>query len=221
MDRNANIGVALWLSPRPASPLCDALESAINGFRPLFDDGAAFGPHVTITTNIAAPSQRAVDQVLDSAVAAARAVPQLDTVFNGLHYGSHFFKKVYFGVERRAPLLSLAQICREEFVVAPRLTAAKKHYSALSPEEKEDIRRQAAQEAENWAQHDYDPHLSLVYSDVYPIDEAVQRTIDSRLSDMFGDDYATRGLGWTGGRLILVRCEGPVEDWQTLGYRDI
>jgi 2',3'-cyclic-nucleotide 3'-phosphodiesterase len=142
-------------------------------------------------------------------------------VFTSLKFGSHFFKKVYFSVDKSTELLSLAQICREEFVTAPQLIATKKHYSGLSAEEKETLRQDAASAAERWARSEYDPHLSLVYSDVYPLDEAVTRTVDSRLKDMFGPDYATRGLGWTNGRLSLVRCEGPVEEWQELGHRDI
>lgn len=214
-------GISLWLMPKKGSPLYEALKSTMDGIKPLFDDALPFEPHITITSDIEAQSTGQVEYVLDRALAASKAVPAIDVVFSSLTYGSTFTKKVYFKVEPRAPLMSLARISREEFVTSPRMMASQKNYSALSQEDKDRLTQQASQQADDWVKNEYKPHLSLAYSNAYPIDEALQRTIETRLGDVFGPDFNTRGLGWTNGRLALVLCEGPVDEWQTLGYRDL
>ncbi|KAF5099195.1 hypothetical protein DV451_003065 [Geotrichum candidum] len=243
MSKNSHIGVSLWLMPPPNSLLGDALTSTINGLKPLFHDAPGFAPHITITSNIAVSrqnTQRHVASILDRACAAAASVDHLDVIVTGIVFnGTQFFKKVYFQVQQRSELLSLALISREEFVYLPELqqkarqeqTWAESNRPAnsqapaapapVSPEQNEALVQEAAQRASTWVRNDYDPHVSLVYSSIYPIDEAVQQTIDTRLRDVFGDNYAEKGIGWTGGRLALVECEGPVEQWKVLGYRDI
>lgn len=79
---------------------------------------------------------------------------------------------------------------------------------------------EASKEASLWVKHEFDPHLSLVYSNTYPIEEATKTSIDSRLQDVFGGQYMDKKFGFRGARLSLVYCEGPVEDWKVLGYRD-
>lgn len=207
--------------PKKHSPLYDALHTIIDGLRPLFDDGHTFEPHVTLTSNITVSSQAQVEEILNRAVAASKAVPAINVVFTKLSYGSRFFKKVYLQVDATAELVSLARICREEFVTMPQAIANEKYYAALSEEDRTRISISASKEADDWVRNEYDPHLSLVYSDVYPVDEASKRTIDTRLSDIFGAGYGQKGLGWTNGRLQLVQCEGPVEEWKVLGFRDI
>lgn len=247
MSKNSYIGVSLWLQPPPNSLLGDALTSTINGLKPLFHDAPGFAPHITITSNIAVSrqnTQRHVASILDRARAAAASVDHLDVVVSNIVFnGTQFFKKVYFQAQRRPELLSLALISREEFVYLPDLQMKVRQNQAwdesnrpvnssappktrtelntISDEQNEKLVQEAAQHASEWVRNEYDPHVSLVYSGVYPIDEAVQQTIDTRLRDVFGDNYAEKGIGWTGGRLALVNCEGPVEQWTVLGYRDI
>lgn len=207
--------------PKKGSHLFEALKSTMDGIRPLFDDALPFEPHVTITPDIEVTSSQQVEYILDRALAASKAVPAIDVVFGSLVYGSKFTKKVYFQVEPRTALLSLARISREEFVTVPRMLSSEKNYTALSQEDKDRLAKQAAYEADDWAKNEFDPHLSLVYSNAYPIDEALQRTIETRLVDVFGSNFKTRGLGWTNGRIALVNCEGPVDEWEVLGYRDM
>lgn len=236
MNKNTIIGISLWLEPPPGSLFSDALQSTINSLRPLFDDAPGFAPHITITSNIsisAKQPQLHADSILDRALAAARSVPHLDVVFSEIKFGgSHYFKKVYFKAKRTPELLGLAMISREEFVSLPELRSqilraraeeeGRQQRRALTKDEEDaQAASEAARIAADWAKSQYDPHVSLIYSDAYPIEEAVQQTIDTRLRDVFGENYATKGIGWTGGRLTLVRCEGPVEDWQILGHRDI
>ncbi|ANB11277.1 Cpd1p [Sugiyamaella lignohabitans] len=207
--------------PKKGSPLYDALKATIDSLKTLFDDGVIFLPHLTITSDIHCHNQAQVDSILDTALAASKAVPQIPVIVDGLVYGSLYFKKVFLSVVPAPELVSLARICREEFVTAPMIASSEKNYSALSQEERDSLSKQAAQIANDWARDEYKPHVSLAYSNMYPVDEALQGTIDMRLTDTFGEHYATRGIGWTGGRLALVRCEGNVEDWVVLGHRDI
>lgn len=217
----SDLRVALWLQPRPNTPIYEALYQTIGGLRPLFADGRKFEPHVTIVSGITAKTQSDVDNILDRASAAAKSVSGLDVVVCGLTFGSMFFRKVVLEVQARPEIVSLAAICREQFVVMPRLIGQSNNYHALSDSEQSSIQTDASNEAVSWVENDYKPHISLVYSNIYPVTEDLRRTVHQRLSDVFGNTYATRGIGWTGGRLALVWCEGDVTDWKILGYRDL
>lgn len=86
------------------------------------------------------------------------------------------------------------------------------------------IRQEATLKAAEWSSSEYDPHLSLVYSEMYPIDNALWRTIKTRIQDYLdleSDDFADNSLRWDGGVLKLVLCEGDVDDWITLGSVDV
>lgn len=166
-----------------------------------------------------------------------------------------FFKKLYFQVLRDPTLVSFARIVRELFVILPerteledkiknphlfhtdhlgkivrrKMSTSKKH--SLKPEpihvalDIPRIRQELAQEADEWAQSSYDPHLSLVYSDLQPIDNALWHTIRSRVLDYLSLDDCDlphwdiegNGFSWDGGVLKLVLCEGDVSDWVVLG----
>lgn len=223
-----NPGVSLWLSPKPGSVIDETLQSTIDGLKSLFPQAPSFAPHITITSDIivsSAQPQLHIDSILNRAVVAARSVPRLDVVIGQVKYGNRFFKKVYFQAMQTPELVSLAMVSREEFVLLPRQRSLlrEKYTKGSEPtqEEEEHVKEEAARQASEWASREYDPHVSLVYSSTYTIDEALQQTVDTRLRDAFGDDYAIKGIGWNGGRLSLVRCEGPVEEWEVLGFRDI
>ncbi|KAK6204615.1 Cpd1 protein [Scheffersomyces amazonensis] len=89
------------------------------------------------------------------------------------------------------------------------------------------LQERAAYKAAEWSAQEYDPHLSLAYSDIHPIDNALWRTIKTRISDYLNiencdaEDLLDNGYGWDGGVLKLVLCEGPVNEWITLGSVDI
>lgn len=87
------------------------------------------------------------------------------------------------------------------------------------------IQKELAEEAAVWALQEYDPHVSLVYSDLHPIDKALWHTIRSRVLDYLSIDncdleiwdQTNDGLRWEGGVLKLMLCEGDVNDWAELG----
>lgn len=227
MAQDAGLRTALWLQPKPGSPLHTVLKRTITGLAPVFEDAPVFDPHVTLATGILVATQQEVDFVLDSMQAAARAVPHLTVRFSELGYGSQFFRKVVFEVERTAALVSMAAIAHEEYAAYPALRRAlvhdqrKKHSRYVpSPADIASLHAQAALQRDAFLR-DFRPHLSLVYSDTFPVSEALRHTVNQRLEDVFGPNFASRGLGWTGGQLALVNCEGPVEQWTVLGTRDI
>lgn len=167
-----------------------------------------------------------------------------------------FFQKLYFQVLEEPTLISFARIVRELFVVLPAKVEAEhkeknphmyhkdhdgnpvrrrlltKSRSGPAREVEVDmakIQRELAQEAASWAQGEYNPHLSLVYSDLHPIDNALWHTIRLRILDYLGIDncdldswnVSGNGISWEGGVLKLVLCEGDVKDWVVLGSVDV
>lgn len=84
--------------------------------------------------------------------------------------------------------------------------------------------------AQDWAQQEFDPHVSLIYTDMTHFDMALQKTITTRVQDYLGtdsiyinepDDLAEYAQGWHGGVLKIVNCEGPPREWEVLGTADI
>lgn len=118
-------------------------------------------------------------------------------------------------------------------VVRRKLLKSKKKHSSRQSEETpvkefdtEEIRRRASYKAAEWVEKEYQPHLSLAYSNLWPIDNALWRTIRTRVSDHLGVDDVEEGLqdkgfGWDLGVLKLVLCEGDVSEWIVLGSVDV
>ncbi|CCE82948.1 Piso0_002717 [Millerozyma farinosa CBS 7064] len=167
-----------------------------------------------------------------------------------------YLKKLYFHVRRDPNLISFATIIRELFVILPQeiehetmkkyphlyttnenglIVRKKKGKHSVGKEvEPQDadlnlpsIQKVAQEKASHWSQDEYDPHLSLVYSNLYPIDNALWRTIKTRIQDYLNidhcdsDDLIDNGLDWDNGVLKLVLCEGDVNDWVVLGSVDL
>ncbi|OBA21511.1 2,3 cyclic phosphodiesterase [Metschnikowia bicuspidata var. bicuspidata NRRL YB-4993] len=167
-----------------------------------------------------------------------------------------FFKKLYFQVLRDPTLVSFARIVRELFVVLPERTElehkvknphlfhtdhlgnivrrkpglrARGHPHVDAALDHAKIQSELAHEAASWSAAEFDPHLSLVYSDLHPIDNALWHTIRSRVSDYLSledcdlEEWDVRGngLSWEGGVLKLVLCEGDVNEWPVLGSVDL
>lgn len=168
-----------------------------------------------------------------------------------------YFKKLYFQVTKDPNLISFTRIIRELFVILPakieledkrlnphlytkdsngriikRKPLQKKKSSdggviATKELDMARLRNEAAHEAAEWSINEFDPHLSLAYSDVYRIDNALWRTIKTRIKDYLNIDdcdaesLTDNGLSWDGGVLKLVLTEGDVNDWIVLGRVDL
>lgn len=91
------------------------------------------------------------------------------------------------------------------------------------------LQQELAQLASEWSLEEYDPHLSLVYSNLHPIDNALWHTVRSRVLDYLSIedcdspqwDVSGNGLSWESGVLKLVLCEGDVSEWTVLGSVDL
>lgn len=239
-DSNTGLGVALWLCPRRL-PLSDKLGTLMALLNTVFPgQPPSFEPHITVSTNIAVDlddPKDDVDRVLRACcLALQHSVPhvRLGRVCSQRHY----FKKLYFQVLRDPNLVSFARIVREQFVILPAKThealvaANPQNYhsdgrrrrkaSGETPIDTLQLQLSLAREAAQWAAA-YDPHLSLVYLDLHPIDNALWHTVRQRVSDYLGVDNCDgnyengNGYGWEGGVLRLVLCEGEVSEWVELG----
>lgn len=215
--------------PDADSHLYKTVQSVINELRLVFDGAPTFAPHITITSDILlSPEhpQADIGNILDRSLAVTRSLPGFEVIFRQVLSGDMQFKKLYISVLASPELVSLAKTCREEFVLrslhrAKKLEAIADGQHELTSEQEREAAHEAAQAAGVWAKKEFDPHMSLVYTKTNPVEEYIMEQVKSRLRDELGEDWATQATGWTGGRLQLVRCEGPVEDWEVLGHRDI
>ncbi|RKP28639.1 hypothetical protein METBISCDRAFT_20363, partial [Metschnikowia bicuspidata] len=155
-------------------------------------------------------------------------------------------------------VISFSRIVREQFVVLPRniekaqqianphlyqknllgeLVRKKsfqgKHAAATESSQfqldMEKIRDELSREAAVWSVEEFEPHLSLVYSKLHPIDNALWRTIRERVLDFVSIDDCDldywnvegNGFSWERGVLKLMLCEGDVSEWVMLGSVDL
>jgi 2',3'-cyclic-nucleotide 3'-phosphodiesterase len=208
--------IALWLCPKPGSQIHETLTSLISSLSPLFPTSPALEPHITITSQLAINSPTDVETVLKGSLAALREF-KLSILFNSMVVNDKnpYFKKVYIRCDKSKNLVSFSTIIREFYVELPQL--------------KDEL--QAKYKAQEWASDVLDPHISLIYTDLPHFDNALIRTMSTRVSDYLNcddsfnvnvsDTLVDLGLGWSGGVLKIVRCEGPVEEWEVLGSADI
>ena len=100
----------------------------------------------------------------------------------------------------------------------------------------------SSQKAADGSVPSFKPHVSLLYSDVKPVSQAYVRMIEQRVEDALdlrliidessaNTDSDTQ-VEWTfdrdptlswgiPGTFKVVRCEGPVSEWEVLGRTDI
>lgn len=248
------LGVALWLCPKKNSQVHEKLTTLSQSITTLFPgQPPKFEPHITITTNVMIDLENSektkddVNRILSSCVAAISSLPKNHSnlvTLGRINSQRKYFKKLYFQVRRDPNLISFAQIIRELFVILPSeldrenrrvnphlfvqsKSKSKNKDIPTKPLETGPIRRRATDEAAEWSISEFDPHLSIVYSDLYPIDNALWRTIKTRVQDYLSiencedEDLVDNGLTWDGGVLKLVLCEGDVADWITLGSVEV
>lgn len=214
------MAIALWFSPSRSSAVHDTLHSLILSLQTLFPDAVLFEPHLTLTSQLNCNTAQDVETVLTSCVAAVQSIraklkdEQLVS-FTGVSIGKKYFDKVRLDCPKNRYLCSIAQVMRELYVAS------------------------SAEEASNWVLEEFHPHVSLVYSDVYHVDQALSRVLQQRIEDALDlsmyeaphhrreGDQTTWTLdrhlpGWSvPGTFKIVRCEGPVSEWQVLGSADV
>ncbi|AET40309.1 2',3'-cyclic-nucleotide 3'-phosphodiesterase Ecym_5571 [Eremothecium cymbalariae DBVPG len=221
------MGVALWYCPPSNSPCYETLDSLILSLQTLFPDSVRFEPHVTIATNLRCEKADDVSEILTAANAAMRSIRiQLEkrdkamVMFKSVRIGKKYFEKVRLVCSEDKYLYGIAQIIRELFVME-------------TPDQ--GLSR-------DWVLNSFEPHVSLVYSDMYHVDQALLRVVQQRIEDALGTSLIKDGQaaidtgirnqfvwmleqeleGWNvPGTLKIVRCEGPLHQWEVLGSVDV
>ncbi|SCU92456.1 LANO_0E00958g1_1 [Lachancea nothofagi CBS 11611] len=215
------MGIALWFVPHANSTEYETLQSLILSLQTLFPDAPTFEPHLTITSQLKCNSGAEVQQVLTTCLAAVGAIkPSVKqkeesiVSFSGAGMGKGYFTKVRLICTENKYLMGIAQVIRELFV-------------AETPEE-----------ASNWLLQEFRPHVSLVYSEMYHVNQALERIVAQRIEDALDlslHENAVPGnqnqRSWSFGRQVpgwslpgtfkVVRCEGPVGEWQVLGSVEV
>lgn len=242
------MAIALWFCPHHGSATYETLELLIISLQSVFPNSPIFEPHVTITSGLLCNDSDDVNKILTSCAAAVQSIrSRLGAArgsaaaqhsnssengqeanplvsFKGCSVGKGFFKKVVLECNENRYLHSIAQIMRELYV------------------EIDDSSR--SQRAATWARDEFRPHVSLLYSDTYPVSQAFLRIIQQRIEDVLDTPmYKTDSidaaqpakdtqvcwefsrnptLSWSlPGTFKVVKCEGPVDEWQVLGRTDV
>ncbi|SCU79488.1 LADA_0B01002g1_1 [Lachancea dasiensis] len=215
------MGIALWFEPHANSTEHQTLQSLIYSLQTLFPDAPAFEPHLTITSQLKCHSVSDVQQILTSCVAAVGAIrakvkedKESLVSFVGAGIGKGYFTKVRLLCYENKYLMGIAQVIRELFV-------------AESPEL-----------ASQWLLEEFRPHVSLIYSEMYHVNQALERVITQRIEDALdlllhpnavaGEQnqkswsFGSSVSGWgVPGVFKVVRCEGPVQEWEVLGSVEV
>ncbi|KAF8420821.1 2',3'-cyclic-nucleotide 3'-phosphodiesterase [Tirmania nivea] len=120
------------------------------------------------------------------------SVPPVIT-FEKLDIGTTFFTRITLHLEKTEEITALAIQCRMKYVT-----------------------KGNAEEAKKWAES-FTPHLSLVYMEEMPGPEEVKKVEEevAKAGIKFGVEV------WTGGRLALVNCTKPIDQWKVEGVRPI
>jgi 2',3'-cyclic-nucleotide 3'-phosphodiesterase len=151
-----------------------------------------FIPHVTITSEISPSTYGSDPQTwLESLKLPSGDVVQVK--FEGLGSEDVFVRKLYIKCTKGDGLRQLAQPCRQQV---------------------EGFHEEG--EAKSWIEERYMPHLSLVYHDCPPVDAQGLASVDTLSVDLEG-----KGLlgGWSGGRVVLVPTDKPIDQWSPIAER--
>lgn len=209
------MSIVLWYCPPQDSVPYELLKQLITSLQTMFPYSPVFEPHITLNTNLTCYDQDSVNQVLTACLAAMQPIlKQLKNnqplvSFNGLTIGRNFFRKVVLNCNDNKYLISIQKIIQEMYV------------------------------EEKFKGRPFQPHVSLLYSDINPISRAYVRIIQERLQDALDvklfegptnmEDVQISwnfdkkpGLSWNiPGTFKVVKCEGPLENWEILGKVEI
>lgn len=221
-----------------------SLNTLFPGLPPKFEPHITITTNISLDLADQSKTKDDVDRILSASAVAMNSLPKNHeslVKLGNVNSQRKFFKKLYFEVEKDPNLVSFARIIRELFVIVPqdiekenikqnpqlytkdnngntiRRKPLKKKSKTTEVKEFDTsfIRQAAAYKAAEWSVQEFDPHISLVYSDLWPLHSALWRNINTRILDIDWD------IEWEFGVLKLVLCEGNVNDWVVLGSVDI
>lgn len=214
------MGIALWIQPPNNSELYSSFQTVISQLSSLLSANEngdikppVFVPHITLTSGIILNDKDSIIKVLDETVEHIKGhsslldVVFLDTTGNEddeviVCYGTRYFQAIHLQAQKSTGLVTLAKFCRKNFVI----------------QQTTENQTESEKAAVEWSQAQFNPHLSLAYTDQLPIPIDLKTSIETSVRELL---KTASSCGWKGGRLSLVKCEGPIMDWPVLGYRDI
>lgn len=206
---NVSSGWSLWLVADPALEIRDKLALAILRDVPLLcpeQKLPLFLPHVTLTSNIDPASIDDPQKWLDSLDLQLAMESAIEVSFSEVAIGDRFFKKLFIRCVKNEGLMKLAKECRRIAVL-----------------------NGDGQEAERWVREEYDPHCSLMYSDLELREDVVPK-MEQKLhhlgvtmgGTMIPDGEEVSSNGWTGGYIVLVATnDTDLTQWDVVAQRPV
>lgn len=191
-------GSSLWLLPPSESRLNDVLSTLIEQTSSRLNSSHRFLPHVTLSSEISPAKYISDPQVwLDSLNFSTGEDVQVK--FKQLGSEDVFFRKLYIQCVKTEGLKSLAHTCRHEV-------------AGFGEDSK----------VAEWANERYNPHLSLLYHDCPQVGSGElsgveQLATKAGVDVTGGDGYC----GWTGGRVVLVPTDRPIDQWVPIATRNL
>ncbi|KAF2747327.1 2',3'-cyclic-nucleotide 3'-phosphodiesteras-like protein [Sporormia fimetaria CBS 119925] len=182
-------GSSIWLIPPESHPLNAILTTLIQKNSEHFSSTYLFAPHITLTSDVAGldwyPNPQKFLDSLD--------LPStVEVKFSGLESQDPYFKKLFVKVAKNESIRGLA-------------AAARRSVRGFGDEEK----------AKKWTEEEYYPHLSLLYHNCPTVSDEEMAKIETLVTEA-GVDLRGEGElgGWTGGRIVLVCTNRPIDQWQ-------
>ncbi|KAL7275209.1 hypothetical protein RUND412_001857 [Rhizina undulata] len=188
------MGASLWLLPPAGSEIEAKLSELINGTIP-----PRFAAHETVPNfppHITLTSEVPVDLDPQAVVDGIDVGDLPEVVLKSFVIGETFFTRGTLHAEKTPSLTALTLSCRQTHAFGG----------------------QSFDEAEKWLTQSWTPHLSLVYANVFPVPAEI---VDGVEADIRDAGIELRKDGWVGGKIVLVSCSKPIEEWVTLAERDL
>lgn len=181
------MSLSLWLTPPPESPISSHISQLISSLPRVHPSLRSSPLFLPHLTLSSYDTSNEID------IKALRIPGTLSVSIKGLSFGIAFFQKIYFSMERSSDLLKLAKEARMK------------------------LNNMSEEEAQRAVDNEYDPHTSLLYNDE-PLDDEIMKLIVQFVAEKgsAAGHQQWEGLGWRGGRVLLVRTAGPVEFWKVL-----
>ncbi len=196
--------LSLWLVPHDGNPFTKTFLELISDTVPRNflspQDIHSFSPHVTLTSDFELQNGKTPQEWLD-----ALQLPEFKAEFNEVHLyldtlqaEDPFFRKMNISVNDNDNLKKLATACRRQ------------------------VTGDSEENAQKWAESEYQPHLSLLYADVPTKDvQGKIPLIEMKIGFALGDLFACcGGTLCMGGHMVVVDTSKPVADWKPIAKRE-
>ncbi|KAK4221540.1 putative cyclic phosphodiesterase [Podospora fimiseda] len=206
-------GSSLWLLPPPSHPLFPLLSTLISSTLPLnfplltsspLLPKHFFTPHMTLTSDISPQTYSSDPQEWLDSIPFPFA-KEIKVRFTRIKSQDFFYRRCFIGVEYEG---------------IDSVVAKAREYGVEGVGEQEKVR-----EWLGWWREAFGGHVSLIYGDEQITDEVMRKiervVIDAgvKLPDI--DDDKGQWDGWQGGRVQLVKTDGPIKDWKVIAEREL